>query len=353
MPTPEEQIDKSFADHHLQNKADEETLQLMYQHIQLRKQNGKIVALAWRRVAVAAAVVIMVGAGGYWLLTQQKPKNALTQVEKKDIAAPVSTNAVITLFNGQRIILDSVSNGSIVRQGNIGIVKLADGEIAYQPGKNTVSENIFNTLVNPRGSRVVTITLADGTKVWLNAETSLRYPIAFGADERKVSVTGEAYFEVAHDDKKKFIVESNAMQTEVLGTHFNVNAYEDPVVTLLEGSVIVRSGKSLDLSDVKLIPGEAASLNSITHNLKKSSADVESAIAWKNGMFSLKSADIKAVMNQVARWYNVDVEYKGEIKERFYVEMNRNTNVSNVFKILEGTGGVHFVIEGRKIIVMP
>jgi ferric-dicitrate binding protein FerR (iron transport regulator) len=209
----------------------------------------------------------------------------------------------------------------------------------------------YNTLSNPRGSKVISLTLSDGTRVWLNAGSSLRYPASFASSavNREVKITGEAYFEVAHDASKPFIVSKNDVSVTVLGTHFNVNAYDDESdikITLLEGSVRVNKGSNTGL----LKPGQQAQVSSSVKVLNNT--DVEQVMAWKNGKFSFNGSDIKTVMRELARWYDVNVEYKDEIKETFFVKLDRNTNMSNVFRILQTTGAVHFKIEGKKVTVM-
>jgi len=238
--------------------------------------------------------------------------------------------------------------------------------LAYHLPKIEVSAKnatvLYNTITTPRGGQYQ-VMLSDGSKVWLNAASSLHFPTSFTGQQRIVELTGEAYFEVAHvsavgeKNKLPFIVKiitaSGARrEVEVLGTHFNINAYNDESVvktTLLEGSVKMtqESGSTL------LIPGQQAQLNSNGDVNILKDADMDEAIAWKNGMFQFKKVDIKTIMRQIARWYDVDIEYQKNVDEKFYAEISRNTNVSNVFRILEETGGVHFVIEGKKVVVLP
>jgi len=200
--------------------------------------------IAWRSIAAAAGVILIVCSAGYlYLNKKQTPTEIVSAPVIQDVKAPVSNRALITLSNGQKVFLDSATNGQLAAQGNVQIVKLDNGVIAYQGEKQTADQPIqYNTLENPRGSKVINITLSDGSKVWLNASSSLTYPISFNAKERKVTITGEAYFEVAHDANKPFTVSKGSTSVQVLGTHFNVNAYNDEAaikVTLLEGSVKV------------------------------------------------------------------------------------------------------------------
>ena len=327
----------------------------------MMKEAGRersIVTMAKRNNAnwfyrIAAAIIIgAIALGGYFMVLQpnkKKPETASAQISKKDIRAPASSNAILTLSNGKTIVLDSASNGSLAVQGNINVIKLADGQIVYNGKAN--SEMQYNILTVPKGSKVASITLADGTKVWLNAASSLKYPVAFGGNERKVEITGEAYFEVAHNAAIPFKVQKDSMQVTVLGTHFNVNAYEDETdikVTLLEGAVKINKGNAVGL----LKPGQQAK---IAGGIKTINAvDTDEVMAWINEKFQFGEAtDITSVMKQIARWYDVDVEYKGIISGHIGGTISRNENVSQVLKMLEMTGGVTFKIDEKKVIVMP
>jgi transmembrane sensor len=314
------------------------------------KKTGRLVT--FRRIAAAAIVIFVVGA--LWFMVNKKSgvDNPQTTVAKtNDVEAPKETRAVITLADGSKVYLDSAGNGTIAQQNDVAVVKNEKGEIVYQSLTTDHSPVAYNTLSNPRGSKVISLTLSDGTKVWLNSESSLKYPTAFNGTTRDVEITGEAYFEVVHNASKPFIVSKGETSVTVLGTHFNVNAYDDEEalrVTLLEGSVIVKR----ESSNVKLKPGEQAIAKPNSPLSTDHSPDVDAVMAWKNGMFSFKSASINTVMRQLQRWYDLDVVYAGTPAEKFHVEMNRNTNLSNVFRILEETGGVHFKIEERKVTVM-
>ena len=302
------------------------------------------------RWAAAAILLLAVGLGIYYMLQKRQVKTELAvktaQPQRPDIAAPKISKASITLANGKTVLIDSIGNGTLAVEGNVDVTKNASGQIIYKGGQQAPAALQYNTLTNPRGSQVVSLTLSDGTKVWLNAESSIHYPVVFIGNERKIYINGEAYLEVAKDPTKKFQVQSNGTITEVLGTHFNVNAYENEVgvkVTLLEGSVKVFKNELEGL----LKPGQQARVDKtikITDHV-----DLEEVMAWKNGMFSFKGADINTIMRQVGRWYDVDVEFKDNITEKFYGDISRNTNVSKLFKMLETTGGVHFIIEGKKV----
>lgn len=305
----------------------------------------------------AAASIFLLWAGGYYLIKRGENAahpdvSAFTSgTNKPDIAPPNAINAILTLSDGRRITLDSTAEGTLAMQGAVKIAKLPDGQITYQGNRGEV---LYNTLLNPRGSKVVAIQLADKTKVWLNAESSLKYPTVFSGKERKVEITGEAYFEVAPNRVKPFIVSRGDAQVTVLGTHFNVNAYPDEPavnVTLLEGSIQVNSLAGIS-SAKKVQPGEQAQIEPDGSIGLKRRVDLEEIMAWKDNLFSFKGADMKTIMNQVSRWYNVDVTFEREIKEKFYAEVSRNTNVSTLLEMLEATQSVKFKIEKEKITVI-
>jgi transmembrane sensor len=213
---------------------------------------------------------------------------------------------------------------------------------------------VYDTLTIPRGGQYP-IRLADGTKVWLNSATSLRYPETFASNERKVElIYGEAYFDVAHNSSKPFRVILKGHTLEDIGTQFNVNAYDDePTMrtTLVEGSIKVsRSGKNILLK-----PGQQAIIKSTNSSIIVQNADVDEAVAWKNGYFKFDGEDLRSVMRKVSRWYNVDVTYQGNFRDNisFLGEVSRSKNISAVLKIMEATGNVHFQITERRVVVMP
>jgi transmembrane sensor len=305
-----------------------------------------------RRIAVAASIILMVGVGSYFLFfNKAAKKNDIVKTNNTvphDVAPPKGTKAMITLTNGKKVFLDSLISGTLAIQGNVNVIKTADGQIVYTGAGNEVA---YNTLFNPRSSKAVNLTLIDGTKVWMNAESSLKYFTSIGSGERRVEITGECYFEAAHDALKPFIVKDVNRNTEVqvLGTHFNVNTYADePVmkVTLLEGSVKVLKGTAVSI----LKPGQQAQ---ISNDIKVvNNVDVEEVMAWKNGKFAYNNTDLETIMRQMARWYDVDVVYKDKITDRYTVTTARDVPVSQLFKYIEMSGGVHFTIEDRKITVM-
>jgi transmembrane sensor len=223
--------------------------------------------------------------------------------------------------------------------------------LSYNTLKNKSSEVVYNTISTPRGGQYQ-LMLADGSKVWLNAASSLRFPASFVGKERKVELLGEAYFEVAKNAKMPFKVKVNGMEVEVLGTHFNINSYENESTirtTLLEGSVKINKNNSSSL----LKPGQQAQMNKAGEIKIINDADVEEAIAWKEGKFQFDRADIHDIMRQLTRWYDVDVEYKGTVSSHFGGTISRDVNLSQVLNMLHLTGEVKFQVEDRKVVVMP
>ncbi|MEP6683603.1 MAG: FecR domain-containing protein [Parafilimonas sp.] len=304
------------------------------------------------QVAAAAAIVLLI-AGIYVLKVQPahtKKIIAAKPVYKNDVAPPAKNKAVLTLADGSTIDVESAGNGEFAKQGNTHIVKQADGIIAYK-GSNE-EKIVYNTLTVPKGSKPLKLKLADGTDVWLNVASSITYPTAFSGNERKVVITGEAYFEVAHNAAMPFIVTqaNKDLEVRVLGTHFNVNTYDDESsmnVTLLEGSVNVTSNQNKML----LSPGQQAQASN--NGIKKiNNANLDEVMAWKNGTFHFEGADIKSIMRQVEKWYNVDVVYNDNINYSFVANISRDVNVSQLLNILQLTDLVHFKIEGNKITVM-
>jgi hypothetical protein len=332
--------------------------ELLYQKIIEEKNkhtNPAIRKMFWPRWAAAAIIFLLLGTGYYFFAQkEQKEQEELAKIEQPktiDIAPPNTVNAVLTLANGQKIILDSTGNGTLALQGAVNVVKLADGQIVY---RGTSKEIEYNTLSNPRGSKVISLSLADGSKVWLNAASSLRYPTAFTGKERKVEITGEAYFEVAHNSAMPFVVSKGGTTIQVLGTHFNVNAYDDESslnVTLLEGSVSVMDSNSIRPEVIK--PGAQARVSKSGDIKLVNSVDLNEVMAWKDGLFSFKGADIESIMRQVSRWYNAEVVFERPVTEKFYAEVSKSTGVSTLLEMLEATKAVQFRIKGNTIIVMP
>ncbi|MEN0052670.1 MAG: FecR domain-containing protein [Mucilaginibacter sp.] len=306
----------------------------------------------WPRIAAAASIILCLAVGGYFMLQKQQPVQQVAQNQSNDIL-PGSNKAVLTLANGKKINLSDAGNGKLAQQQGISISKSGNGQITYTVSDNKDAGNTvaYNTIETPVGGQYQ-VKLPDGTRVWLNAASTLRYPVFFMGKTREVQLAGEAYFEVAHNKKIPFRV-INARQTiEVLGTHFNVMSYpeEDAIeTTLLEGSIKINSG-----TQVKIIsPGQQAQVTSSGMNIADD-ADLDAVVAWKNGKIQFADAKIETIMRMLARWYNIDVQYSGTlVNTSFGGSVSRSKNLSEVLKVLQATGDVHFKIEGRRVTVMP
>lgn len=317
----------------------------------------------WRPVAAAAAILFAVAGGfGFWALQRKSavPTTAPVQSRTPAIAdaQPGTNRAVLTLADGRQINLDSSTNGILASQGNMKVTKLADGQLAY----NKTSEEkpivpAYNQLSTPRAGQF-SLTLPDGSKVWLNNASSLRYPVAFTGSNREVELTGEAYFEIAKDASHPFRVAvhrgDRSSTIEVLGTSFNIMAYEDEAAertTLVEGSVRFVHGSTSAL----LKPNEQSMLDENGSLKTFHHVNVSEITAWKNGYFHFDQASLQSTMRQLARWYDVDVEYAGNIPTREFTGMGkiqRNLPLSTVLQGLENEH-LHFTLQGRKLLVRP
>ena len=300
----------------------------------------------------AASVAVLIGLAIYRLSlpATKTPAEPDTAVITNDVKAPDKSKATLTLAGGQQILLDQAQSGTLATENGSRVVMEKDGQLVYEKTGAGNTQATYNILNNPRGSRVVTLTLPDGTRVWVNAGTSLTYPTAFAANERKLVLTGEAYFEVARDAKKPFIVNTpGGANVEVLGTHFNINAYDDePAIktTLLEGSVNVKSA----FGNIILKPGEQSSISQSSHTSHP--IEVQTVMAWKNGLFDYKRSDITEVLRDAARWYDIEIVYEGKKPaDTFTGGIDRTATLTELLTILQMTG-VRFKLEGRKLIVL-
>lgn len=302
--------------------------------------------------AAAAALITFAVTGLIYFFQPTQPGTQSLNEQAPDKVTPGSNKAVLTLADGSQITLDSTGNGAIAHQGNVQVIKLDSGQLAYNASREAMEGEIrYNTLSTPKGGQFRVI-LPDGSKVWLNAASSLRFPTAFNGKEREVQLTGEAYFEIAGNPAQPFKVAVKGMRVQVLGTHFNIMAYQDEMniqTTLLEGAVKVLNGAQA----VQLKPGQQAKLNTAGNMSVSDNVDLEEVVAWKNGYFQFNHESLEGVMRQVSRWYDAEITYEGNIPEReFGGKIERNTDIKDVLKILE-LSNVHFRIEGKKIIVTP
>lgn len=301
---------------------------------------------ALRRWIAVAAMLTGILLGAYLLLHKDHQKE-LSKVEKRDVQ-PGRNGAVLTLANGKQIELDSTGNGVLNQDSDTKILK-QDGELSYAPGSVSGQHPSYNSLSTPKG-RQFQVKLADGTEVWLNAESSIRYPTFFEGNERNVEVTGEVYFEVAANAKMPFKVKLGQMEVEVLGTHFNINGYgdeNDVKTTLLEGRVKV----SKPGASVLLKPGQQAKSKSSEHISVIDDIDLEQVVAWREGNFHFDNSDLHSIMRQLARWYDIDVQYEADVSTHFGGNISRNVTLSKVLEMLQETGTVNFEIKGRTVIV--
>ncbi|WP_343521720.1 FecR domain-containing protein [Pedobacter sp.] len=303
-----------------------------------------------------AAVILVAFMAGTYIYFKQNSRpqvsSTIAKINKKPIV-PGGNNAVLLLADGSQIILNKTSDGQVANQSGVEVIKTKSGELLYRfTGNSTAGAAAINTVITPRGGQYHLI-LVDGTEVWLNASSSVRFPTAFVGKERKVEVTGEAYFEVAKNKTKPFIVHTNQSDIQVLGTHFNVNAYADEEyqrTTLLEGSIEIKQGNKKAL----LKPGQQASLNLKAAGIKVNEvADLEAVVAWKNGYFQFDRSDLPSVMRQVSRWYDAEVIYNGKIPAKQYSgKIPRNVSVVKLVEML-AYSGIHCKIENNQITVNP
>lgn len=322
----------------------------------------------WRWVA-AASLLISISAIGYIVFSKKNQKEIYVAAEKAEKAPatdadPGTNRAVLKLTDGQELILDSTGVGMVARQGHSTVLKTGDGQLAYNTSAEPVTAIIYNTLSTPRGGQYQLL-LPDGSKVWLNAASSLRFPVAFSEKNRIVELTGEAYFEIARletksGERRPFIVRgsdqkdnSTGWQVEVLGTHFNVMAYANETsvqTSLLEGAVAFSAaGKPA----VKIKPNQQAILYKNRKDVQVSNANVINTIAWKEGLFHFISDDIQHIMRQLERWYDVNAIYAGAIPSGHYSGIvSRDSKLSTVLKILEESG-LHFKIQDKALTIFP
>ena len=303
---------------------------------------------------LAFVVLLVAGVGGYWGW-QRRAAPAVARRPAPRPAAPVAlrpgrNQALLTLADGRTVLLDQAHLGLLARQGGSQVQKTADGQLRYAGGA-AGGARLYNTVATPRGGQYQ-LTLPDGSQVWLNAASSLRFPVAFTEAERRVELTGEAYFEVAKDARHPFKVTARGAEVTVLGTHFDVQAYDDEpalAATLLEGAVQVRQGTQQAL----LRPGQQGRCWP-QGQVQVREVDVQHAVAWKNGYFVFNDEPIEAIMRQVARWYDVDVQYQGVLTNKdFNGKISRYKDAADVLRVLALTGAVHFTTEGRRITVQP
>jgi phosphoribosyl-AMP cyclohydrolase len=338
--------------------AEASKLMLVSIHEKLGIKKAPVIRIRKWRIAAAASLIGLIILTTYYLVYRGNKKEMVqheTPARKYKNDVPPGTNkAILTLADGSKVVLDDTQNGLVTTQGNSKIIKLGS-KLSYEDSSSGPQKIVYNTIATPRAAQYQ-VELPDGSLVWLNAASSIRFPTAFTGGERRVEVTGEVYFEVvtrrlSSGQKMPFIVTVNKAEIQVLGTHFNVMAYsdEDAVsTTLLEGSVQFVSGQQKSL----LQPGQQSQLTidgavKVIHDV-----NIDRVTAWKNGLFDFENATIETVMRQLSRWYDVDVIFKSHNnKDLFMLEMPRSSKLSDILKILELTGNIKFEIDGKKVFV--
>ncbi|MEN0052167.1 MAG: FecR domain-containing protein [Mucilaginibacter sp.] len=310
----------------------------------------------WKKLTIAASVLLCIAVGAIYLKPLSDPNNKIAKNTAHHIQTdrgPGGNRATLTLANGRRIDLNSVQNGAVAMQGQTNIVKTTDDKLVYNTGQEQAVDTaaLINMLTTPNGGQYK-LTLPDGSKVWLNAASSIQYPTKFTGSRREVTLQGEAYFEVAKNARMPFTVKLNTMNVEVLGTHFNIMAYNDePSIktTLLEGSVRLSNAEGQQM----LKPGQEGILTNNTTRFVIREANTEQALAWKNGQFIFENENIASISRKLTRWYDVSVTDSRKTKDLTYTgSISKYKNVSEVLKMLELTGTLHFRIEDRRVTIM-
>lgn len=306
----------------------------------------------------AAGILLIAGAAFFWknfapvknqqALTQQMAPLSLEAIE------PGKEGAILTLADGTQVVLDSTGNGIISSQGNAQI-RLQDNKLVYQADGNITGDQpvAYNSMTTPKG-RQFQLVLPDGSKVWLNAASNIRYPVIFDRTERIVEINGEAYFEVASDKSWPFIVRTSEQQVQALGTSFNVNAYENEpaqATTLVEGSVMVKSHRAA-VKSTQLKPGQQARQLKNSEQITVIDNQSEAATAWKNGYFNLENIPFEQVMKQLERWYDIEVSYENGVPDiQFVGGLSRQMKLDALIRTLQ-LSEVHFKMEaGRRLLV--
>jgi len=309
--------------------------------------------ITWLRIASVLAVFVSVSFFVYFSITDNRSDNPTHTAQKQDILLPDHNQAILTLADGRKIVWGDSVDGVMALESGVSIRRGEDGSIIYDGRYADVSNSgsKFNTFSTPKGHSYQ-LMLPDGTKVWLNTGSSIRYPVVFAGDERAVFLNGEAYFEVAQDISKPFKVDANGSTIEVLGTHFNVSAYNDDrqtITTLVEGAVNV----SKEGSQVRLRPGQQAVVDGKTGEIDQREVDVRTATAWKSGYFRFEQATIPEIIGQISRWYDIDtVEYQGQFDDRFTGTFQRFKGLTQLFQNLEKLAPIRFEINEGRVVVM-
>ncbi|MES2873567.1 MAG: FecR family protein [Bacteroidota bacterium] len=372
---PEEESLNRAIDHVFQKMKNQDLLsqagkELIYQNIINEKNSlsnagktdnrfSKKIGVRWQQMGIAASVLLVSLIALFFYTSRVREGLSLSKapVQKKEIITPGGDKAILTLSDGSTIILDHAKNGLLANQAGVSIQKTSDGKLLYtfsnaagSSSQASTASVIYNKIETPAGGKYQ-INLPDGSTVWLNASSSLRFPALFAGNTREVELTGEAYFDVAKNKNKPFKVSTKDQIVEVLGTQFNINSYSDEgeiKTTLIEGSV------KIIYKDKVVLLGPGQQFQPSNSVIKVVEADTEEVVAWKNGYFLFKDEDIRSIMRKVSRWYNVEVNYAGDIPDvGFGGNISRSKDIEEVLNALQLTNAVHFKVEGRRITVMP
>lgn len=304
----------------------------------------------WYSSAAAGICILLAAAASYFAYRMVYRKQRQIEIQQSD-AVPGGNKATLTLANGSVISLNEAAKGLLVNESGVVISKTSEGQLRYDNSDNEANIPLaYNEVSTPKGGQY-SIVLPDGTKVWLNAASRLRYPTRFALGQRKVTLVGEGYFEVAPSKHQPFIVESQNQEVEVLGTHFNVNSYtnENGIKTsLLEGSVKVTEHKNQASKLLK--PGQQSVLTN--GGIRINQTDVHGTVAWKEGLFRFDNTDIKALMRQLERWYDIEIDEDSLPDRKFNGEMSRDVQLSQVLKMIEVTSNLKFKLEGKRLIMV-
>lgn len=345
-----------FADLGDKEKIETAILQSIEQRINILPESGRSSFYTLRRIAAAVIVLIIAAGGFYWYSSGINDSEDSIELVIRNDVGPGEEKAVLTLGDGSQIMLDEANTGLLASEGSTTVKKSGKGLITYQSGNSPADKDIhmesqvvYNTISTPRGGKYKVL-LPDETEVWLNAMSSIRFPTQFTEKTRQVEITGEVFFDVTRNKAQPFWVRTGDQVVKVLGTQFNVKAYSDEETirtTLVEGSVIVETAGD----KVKIEPGEQV-VNQTNSEIAVEDVDVEQVIAWKNGLFQFWDTNLKEIMRQLSRWYDVDVTYlSNENDISFTGFISRDVTISNVLHMLEEAGDIRFGLDGSQVVV--
>ncbi|WP_158644107.1 FecR family protein [Pseudobacter ginsenosidimutans] len=348
----EMQLDEEMMDESIPLLGDADTGELIYANIQLdtiqHRTRSRLwfMRTTWARVA-AAIVLLLASFAIYYTIDKSNDKIKETVVKNEPIILPGKTGAILTLADGTQVLLDSIKNGVVDNRDGIAAT-MRNGALVYEGEGKT---SAFNTMSTPKG-RQFQLRLPDGTKAWLNAASTIRYPTDFGTDKREVEMTGEVYFEVARDTRRPFRVKvQDRAAVDVLGTHFNVNAYEQEAslnTTLLEGIVRVNDNKT----QMMLKPGQQCRISEQGNQV--SDADIEKVMAWKNGNFNFNGTRLREAMRQLERWYDIEVVFEGRVPDiELFGELSRDITLNGMLQVLNDFDIHARIGEERRLIITP